>query len=69
MPSEAPTFDVIVVNSTAVNVSWQVVTRRFIDLRRFFFLIDLSYLFPLHILRQEGNGFKPELLVRITVLF
>lgn len=71
VPSEAPAFDVIVVNSTAVNVSWQVVTRRCIYFRMilFFFNIDMSYLFPLHILHPEGKYFKPKLLVHITGFF
>ena len=61
VPREAPTFDVIIVNSTAVNVSWQVIIRRYIYLRMIccccclFFSIDMFYLFPPHFTTRKGE--------------
>ena len=61
VPREAPTFDAIIVNSTAVNVSWQVIIRRYIYLRMIFccccccFSIDMFYLFPPHFTTRKGE--------------
>ena len=61
MPSEAPTFNVTVINSTAVNVSWQVVTLH-LSQNNFFSMLT-SHMFPQHISHQGGENFEPELLL------